>query len=352
MKNRNIVFTKPNTAEVVDRPLPKARPGEVLVKLVRSCISSGTERANLTGVPDNGTSIYKDCPDDVVTWPRQGGYSSVGIVQSVGRGVKSVKKGDRVAMSWTVHSQYVSVPERQVYLMPDNVDFEQAALTHISTFPMAAIRKCRLEVGESALVMGQGVLGQLAVVLLRAAGAAPIIVADPVPAKRKRALKLGADYAFDPLAPDFAAQVKAVAASDRPVQEGLVANCGAKVVIEVTGNGAALNTALDAIAPCGRLALLGCTRDSNFTVNYYRKVHGRGVTLIGAHTKARPDLESHEGWWTTRDDAKAFLNLLSLGRISLRGFVSEVHKVKDAPAVYARLAKGGAFPVVQFDWTV
>ena len=350
MKNRNIVFTKLNTAEVVDRPMPQVKAGEVLVKLVRSCISSGTERANVTGVPDNATSIYKDCPDDVVTWPRQGGYSSVGVVEAVGKGVKSVKTGDRVAMSWTVHSQYVSLPERQVYLIPDNVDFEQAALTHISTFPMAAIRKCRLEVGESALVMGQGVLGQLAIVLLKAAGAAPIIAADPVAAKRKRALKLGADYAFDPLAPDFAEQVKAVTGTGRFVQDGRVADSGAKVVIEVTGNGGALNTALDAIAPYGRLALLGCTRDSNFTINYYRKVHARGITMIGAHTNARPDGESHGGWWTTRDDALTTLRLLSLKRISLKGFVSEVHPVKDAPAVYARLAKGGAFPVVQFDW--
>lgn len=348
--NANIVFTRLNTAEVVERPMPKVKAGEVLVKLVRSSISSGTERANLTGVPDNGTSIYKNCPDDVVTWPRQGGYSSSGVVEAVGKGVGSVKKGDRVAMSWTVHSQYVALPERQVYPIPDGVDFEQAALTHISTFPMAAIRKCRLEVGESALVMGQGVLGQLAVVLLKAAGAAPIIVADPVAAKRKRALKLGADCAFDPLAPDFAERVKSVTSSGRLVQEGRVADCGAKVVIEVTGNGAALNTALEAIAPFGRLALLGCTRDSNFTVNYYRKVHARGITLVGAHTNARPDHESAPGWWTTRDDALTTLRLLSLKRISLKGFVSEVHQVKDAPAVYARLAKGGAFPCVQFDW--
>ena len=209
MTNRNIVFVKKDTAAVVDRPMPKVKAGEVLVKLVRSCISSGTERANLTGVPDAATSIYSDKPDDVVTWPRQGGYSSAGVVQAVGKGVKSVRKGDRVAMSWTVHSQFVSLPERQVYLIPDNVDFEQAALTHISTFPLAAIRKCRLEVGESALVMGQGVLGQLAVVLLKAAGAAPIVVADPVAAKREQALKLGADAALDPTAADFAAPPRA-----------------------------------------------------------------------------------------------------------------------------------------------
>lgn len=345
-----IFFTKKGTAELLDEPMPEVKAGEVLVRLVRSTISSGTERANIIGVADNATGIYNDCPDDQVTWPRRSGYSSTGIVEQVGEGVESVKIGDRVAMSWSWHQQYISLPERLVYRLPDNVSFEQGALTHISTFPMAAIRKCRLEIGESALVMGQGVLGQLAIILLKASGAVPVIAADPVAQKRELALKLGADYAFDPMAKDFAEQVRAVTNTGHKCHEGRISDCGAKVVIEVTGNGGALNTALDAIAPFGRLALLGCTRDSNFTINYYRKVHARGITLIGAHTNARPDNESSQGWWTTRDDAQAFLKLLSFKRISLDGFIDEVHKPEECGEVYRRLSDGGFFPVVQFDW--
>lgn len=350
MDNPNIVFTGVGLARLVDMPVPEPKPGEVKVRLVRSCVSSGTERANVTGVPDNATGIYKDCPDDVVTWPRQGGYSSSGVVEAVGEGVTSVAPGDRVCMSWSVHSRYVTLPERLVYRIPDGVSFEAAALTHISTFPMAALRKCRLEIGEPALVMGQGVLGQLSVILLRAAGATPVVAVDPDAEKRKRALALGADFAFDPMEAGFASRVRSVTDSGRMVQEGRVPDAGPKVVIEVTGNGAALNMALDAIAPFGRLALLGCTRDSDFTINYYRKVHGRGVTLVGAHTNSRPDTESSNGWWTTRDDAHAFLRLLSLGRICLEGFVDEVHAPSGCGAVYGRLASGGPFPVVQFDW--
>ena len=350
MTNPNIVFTKVNTAEVVDRPMPEVGDGEVLVKLVRSCISSGTERANLTGVPDGGVGIFST--GDAVTFPRQSGYSSSGVVERVGAGVTTLKPGDRVAMSWTVHSQFVVVPEENAYRIPDNVSFEHAALTHISTFPMAAVRKCRLEIGEGAIVMGQGVLGQLAVMILKAAGAAPVIAADPVAEKRARALELGADHALDPFDPDFAAETKRLCPNgDRPVIFGRVPDAGPKVGIEVTGNGKALDNVLDAIAPFGRIALLGCTRDSNFTIDYYHKVHGRGVTLVGAHTAARPDVESSNGWWTKREDAKAFLKLLSLGRISLEGFVGEVHKIDEAPGVYARLAKGGSFPVVQFEWS-
>ena len=348
---KSILFTEKNKAELVEEAKPEPKAGEVVVRLVRSCISSGTERANITGVPDGATGIFGDENDMRVTWPRRGGYSSSGIVESIGDGVSSVKPGDRVAMSWSWHKEYMNLPEGQVYRIPENVSFQDAAFAHISTFPAAAIRKCRLEFGESAIIMGQGVLGQLAVKLLRAAGAAPVIAADPILEKRKEALALGADFAFDPLAPDFAAQVKAVTESDRRTHMGRKPDIGAKVAIEVTGNGAALNSVLDAVAPFARVALLGCTRDSNFTINYYRKVHAQGVSLIGAHTMARPDAESSNGWWTTRDDAQSFLKLLSLGRVSLDGFVAEVHSPEECGEVYARLAAGGAFPVVQFDWT-
>lgn len=350
MNCKAILFTERDTAELVEEPVEAPKRGEVLVRLVRSTVSSGTERANLTGVQDNAIGIYAVAPDGQVTWPRRGGYSSAGVVEEIGEGVTSVRPGDRVALSWSVHRHFVCMKEELVYRIPENVPFEHAALTHISTFPMAAIRKCRLEIGESALVMGQGVLGQLAVMLLRSAGAVPVIAADPVPEKRERSLALGADLALDPTAEDFAQRVKAVTGFGRRVQEGRVDGTGANVVVEVTGKGSALNTALDAIAPFGRLSLLGCTRDSNFTVNYYRKVHGRGVTLVGAHTNARPDSESAAGWWSTRDDALAFLRLLENGRLSLAGFVDEVHSPRQCAQVYSRLAGGGAFPTVQFDW--
>ena len=346
--NRNIIFTKKDTAELVEKPMPEVGQGKVRVKLVRSTVSSGTERANVTGC--NVVSIW-DPPDAPVVWPRQSGYSSSGVVDAVGEGVASVKPGDRVAMSWTLHSEYVAVPEDRVYRLPDGVSFEAGALAHISTFPMAAIRKCGLELGESAIVMGQGILGQLAVMLLKCAGATPVIAADPIAAKREEALKLGADFAFDPTAADFRERVLAVCPlADHGIYTGERAS-GVKVAIEVTGLGAGLNNVLDVMAPMGRVALLGCTRNSDFSVDYYHKVHGRGIALFGAHTWARPSNESSRGLFTHRDDAQAFLRLLALGRLSVEGYVADVRSPADCGAVYAALAKGGAFPITQFDWT-
>lgn len=332
--NKGIVFTSAGVAELIDEAMPTPAADEVVIKVQVSTISAGTERANLTG--DTNISIADKATEAV--FPRYGGYSSSGYVTAVGDAVTSVKPGDRVICSWGRHRQFNCVKETNVCKIPDTVSFEEAALWHIATFPLAAMRKCRLELGEPAIVMGQGILGQIAVKLLKAAGAAPIIVADLDETKRADALKIGADYAFDPRRPDFAKQVKAVTGG------------GVQVAIEVTGFGEALDNVLDCMARFGRVALLGCTRNSDFTIDYYRKIHGPGITLIGAHTLARPQHESHGGWWTQRDDLAALTRLHECGRLALADMVQETHSPEKAPEVYTRLAAGGAFPLVQFDW--
>jgi len=334
MQSKNIVFIKEGMAQIKPEAVVMPQAGQVLVKLCVSTISSGTERANLTG-SKTISPLLKDA--EVAVFPRRGGYSSAGIVEQVGEGVTSVKPGDRVAVSWSTHNQYVTAKESNVYPIGD-ISFEDAALFHVATFPMAAIRKCRLEIGESAIVMGMGVLGIVALRLLRCAGAAPIIAVDPDPEKREKALACGADFALDPFASDFAETAKSLTKG------------GANVGIEVTGIGAGLDGILDCMARFGRVALLGCTRDSNFTIDYYRKVHGPGVTLVGAHTAARPSRNSSHGWWTERDDFETILTMTKLGRLKLSELVGEVHPPEEAPQVYTRLCTEKTFPLVQFDW--
>ena len=333
MKVKQIVFTKPCVAELLESEVEAPKPEEVQVRLAVSTISSGTERANLVGDPNIAT-----VGSGSVVFPRVAGYSSSGVVEAIGENVTEFKVGDRVAMSWTLHQQVRNMNKSLVYKLPDNVSFNDGALIHISTFPMAAIRKCRLEIGESAIVMGMGVLGLVAIPLLKVAGAVPIIAVDPVPEKRKKALAIGADYALDPYAEDFAEKVK-------DITDG-----GAKVGIEVTGIGAGLDGILDCMARFGRVALLGCTRNKEFTIDYYRKVHGPGISLIGAHTIARPQYESRDGWWTQRDDVNTTIKLTEMGRIKLSDIIDEIHSPVEAPEVYTRLANEKSFPMVQFDW--
>lgn len=343
MTNPRIVFDSAGVAAVRDIEKPSPKSGEVLLRIETTTISSGTERANLLGDPR--VSIAPNAVDDVPfgdpsLFPRVCGYSAAGIVEEVGENVKDIKVGDRVAASWTKHQRYICVGEKNIHKLPDNdFSFSVGSIVHIATFPLAAIRKCNLELGESAAVMGLGILGLIALQLLKAAGATPVIAVDPVPEKRALALSMGADYAFDPFEKDFADKVK-------QVTDG-----GLKVAIEVTGNGKALDTVLDCMAKFGRLALLGCTRNSDFTIDYYKKVHGPGISLIGAHTLARHKLESAHGNWTEHDDAMAIIRLEQLGRTDLKKLVSEVHSPLEAPEVFHRLATEKAFPVVQFDWS-
>lgn len=334
MKCRQIVFTEQNKAEFLSVEEKEPERDEVVVKTVVSTISCGTERANIAGDPN--VDPYKGSE---VIFPRTSGYNSAGVVVKKGADVKSVDIGDRVVVYWGKHKDYNTVPEENVVKMSDDISFEMGAMSFISTFPMAAIRKTRLEVGESAVVMGLGILGMLAVKLLRVSGAVPIIAADPNPERRKIALKNGADYAFDPLQEDFADRVKSVT------------DGGVHVAIEVTGVGAGFNEALDCMAKFGRIALLGCTRNADFTVDYYKKIHAPGITIIGAHTNARPSLESHPGWFTHRDDIKSVLRLCAGGRLRLDDLVQETHSPAECSEVYHRLVYDKNFPIaVQFDW--
>lgn len=335
MLNKAIVFTEKDHAELIEEPIKAVEPKDVAVRLEYSTVSSGTERANIIGdINVGGINILKE-----VVFPRRAGYSAAGVVTQVGSEVTKVSVGDRVAVAWGNHNMISVVNENKVHKIPDGVSSSEAAFALISTFPMAAIRKCHLQIGESAMVMGLGVLGMIAVKLLRAAGACPVIAVDPVKEKREKALAYGADYAFDPTDADFAENVKSVT------------DGGAKVCIEVTGLGAGLDNALDAMAMFGRVALLGCTRNSDFTIDYYHKVHAKGVSLIGAHTNARPACESSEGFWTEKDDIKAYFDLLACGRIVMKDLVGEVHSPKEATEVYTRLINDKNFPITQFDWS-
>lgn len=334
-QNKVIVFTNPNVAELLDGDYREPGEKEVVVETAFSTISPGTEKANLIGDPN----VAGSSPASVV-FPRYVGYSSSGVVVAKGSGVTEVDIGDRVAVFSGKHAKYKTMNVYNVIRISDKISLSEAAFCYILTFPLAAIRKTHIELGESALVMGLGLLGQIAVRQLKVAGATPIIAVDPVESRRKEALEAGADYAFNPYEEGFASKVKSVS------------NGGVNVAIEVTGVGAGLDGALDCMARFGRVALLGCTRDKEFTIDYYRKVHFPGITLIGAHTMARPDFESHPGWFTHRDDIEAMFRLMEYGRIDIKPLVKEIHSPEDCGAVYTRLANDRDFPsTIQFDWS-
>lgn len=337
-KVKHIVFTKKDTAELIETEIPKLKDNEVKVKTVISTISCGTEKANITG--DLNVSIF-DGPAKEAVFPRYGGYSSAGIVMETGKSVKAVAVGDRVAVTNCMHKAINVVEEQNaIKIESDNVSFNEAAMAFIGSFSIAAIRKARLEVGESCLVMGLGILGQLAVQYAHASGAVPIIAADPNEERRKMALENGADYALNPLDEDFAQQVKKIT------------NGGVNVALEISGVGAGLISCLDCMARFGRVVLEGCTRNSDFTIDFYRRVHGCGVQIIGANSAARPAVDSSPGLFTQRDDIQSILKLCAGKRVDMKSLVREIHSPEDCAEIYSRLVNDKNFPVcVQFDWS-
>ncbi len=337
MLRHRIIFPEANKAALVEETISDVpAPDRVLIQTAYTTISPGTERANISGDPN----VY-GMSAPAVRFPRSCGYSSSGIVEKVGTAVTRVKPGDRVVGYWSTHSDYNLLPEKQVVRITDEeIGLREAAALFIGTFPLAAIRKTRLEMGEACLIMGLGLLGQYAVRLARIAGAMPVIAADPVKSRRQSALAGGADFAFDPLEEGFAKRVKELTGG------------GVNAAIEVTGQGAGLDETLDCMARFGRVALLGCTRSKEFTIDYYRKVHCPGITLIGAHTNARPERESHPGWFTHDDDLRTLMRLCVGGRLNVTAMLSELHAPAECEAVYERLINDKEFPmIVQFDWT-
>ena len=347
MKIKQILFTASGIAELLECELREdLAPNEVLVRTVVTTLSSGTERDALLGV--NGNAREDPAPGEDVgprpigtkfDTPRMLGYSGSGIIEAVGEGVTSVVPGDRVQVSSGFHASYQIAKEKDVVKISDRITWNEAALAHISNFSLAGVRKLRPEIGESAIVMGLGILGMNAVQYLRLAGASPVIAVDFKKERRDLALRFGADYALDPGMENFTERVKELT------------HGGANCCVEVTGSGKALNQALDCMARFGRVSLLGCTRISDFTVDFYRKVHYPGIHLIGAHTGARPQLESHDGYWTDRDELTNIFRLIEAGRINLSDMISEVHSPYECGPVYTRLHSDKDFPLcVQFDW--
>lgn len=336
MNLKQIIFTGAKEVVYKNVKIDALKDNEILVKTHYSTISSGTEKANLLGDPNNA-----GVANGIPYFPRVLGYSSAGVVVDKGKNVSKVNLGDRVVVYWGKHSNYNIVSEDNVVIIKDDsISLKEAALSFIATFSLAALRKTNIEIGESILIMGLGILGQFAVPLAKAAGAIPIVAADPIKSRRELALSSGADYAFDPLDPDFACITKELT------------HGGFNTAIEVTGVGAGLNETLDCMAKQGRISLLGCTRNSDFTVDYYNKIHVPGIHLIGAHTFVRPSHESYPHYFTHEDDIKTVLKLCSSKRLSLESLISETYHPCDCIDVYDRLLNDPDFPViVQFDWT-
>ena len=331
MLNKQIFFTDVHKAELLENEVGKVKENEVLTKMEYTVVSGGTERACILGM-NNTPQNY----------PMSLGYCGVGYVEEVGSGVNKVSVGDRFLVYHGCHSKYNIRPESDITKVENNaISSLEAAFVIIASMGLGGVRKLEIELGESAMVMGQGLLGIFATQFLRLSGANPVIAVDLNPQRRELALKLGADYAFDPSDENFVQKVKDATKGK-----------GVKGCVEVTGVASAMKQALDCASWMGRISLLGCTRVSDCPIDYYQQVHRPGIKLIGAHNFVRPKHESYPHHWTHHDDCNAILDMIASKRIQVEPIVSRVESPVDAPRIYNELCDDKDFPLgTVFDWS-
>jgi polar amino acid transport system substrate-binding protein len=202
---------------VADVPAPAVQRGRVLVRAAASLVSAGTERAfvelgrrSLLGKakerPDLVRKVLGKVRDEGLLSTLQSvrekldeshalGYSAAGVVVEVGEDVTEFRAGDRVACAGTgyaAHAELLSVPKNLCARLPDGVDFESGAFATLGAIALQGVRLAEPSLGESVVVVGLGLIGQLTAQLLRANGCR-VFGVDLDASKVELALRLGAD---------------------------------------------------------------------------------------------------------------------------------------------------------------
>ena len=304
MKGQRVVWPSRAKVEIEEFEFPVLGDNEILVATECSLISPGTERAFLLGLP-NAQGRYPSYP----------GYSNIGVVIDNGRDVDGYKIGDRVVSSKGHTSHFVATPDNLLKVTEATLSSEEGVFFNLCTIAMQGVRKAKIELGEPVLVLGGGLIGLFAMQIAKLSGGLPVITADLSDNRLQLATQVGADYTLNPEAEDLNDQL-----------DSITGGKGLAVVIEATGHPPVVNTALQLADWHGRVVLLASTRGETERVNFYRDVHGKGLTVLGAHNSVRPRHESSPNFWTLRDDWELSLQLIAH------------HRVVIAPLITHRLA--------------
>ena len=286
---------------------------EVLVKAQASCVSPGTERAVLMGLPGARRRF-----------PYVPGYSVVGRALAVGRAVTGIAVGDLVAGRMP-HASRGIMAAGSVFKVPAGVSSEQASFLELGIITLQGIRKAGIRPGDRVAVIGQGLIGQLAVRLARLAGAEPVLAVASSRRRMGPALAAGGADEFLSLAEEPHA----------------VSAIQADIVIEAVGSARAITVALEAARPGGTVVLLGSSRDLGRGLDWWNVAQRRGLTLVGAHISALPAADASAGRWTYAQEGTLFLDLLVSGRLDVSDLITWRARPEDCNEVYEVVAAGG-----------
>ncbi|MEV6765627.1 bi-domain-containing oxidoreductase [Streptomyces sp. NPDC051105] len=347
---------------VLDVPVPGCKPGGVLVRSAYSLISTGTE---LMKVSEAGMSMLgkaRSRPDQVAKVMQSVatngvpatyrkvmgkldsytplGYSLCGVVEQVGAGIDDVKVGDLVACAGNEHALHAElnwVPKNLYTPVPDGLAPRHAAFGTVGSIAMQGVRQGEPQLGEVALVIGLGLIGQLVVQLLAAAGVR-VVGADPDPTRCELAERLGAETCGDPASAAVEAAVAELSDGHGVDQVYLAAGGGSNQPVELAAR---------LCRDRGRVVDIGkCRLDLPWNAYYEKELDVRFSRSYGpGRYDPGYELEGRDypiGYvrWTERRNLACFLDLVARGSVDVEPLVSHVADFEDAVETYRRLKDG------------
>jgi predicted dehydrogenase/threonine dehydrogenase-like Zn-dependent dehydrogenase len=361
---------KTGELSVLDVPAPACRPGGVLVQSRFSLISTGTEMMKLTEAKLSMVGKARARPDQVRkvldSVAQQGavttykkvmnrldsytplGYSLCGVVVEVGRGAEEFHVGQLVAAAgneYALHAEYNWVPVNMCVPVPKGVLPEHAAFSTVGAIAMHGVRRAEPQLGETACVIGLGLVGQLVVRLLVAAGIR-VVGLDLIEDRCKRAEQAGASFCAAPTDEGMAAVQQALAE--------ITGGRGADHVFLAAGGSSngPVEAAVKLARDRARVVDIGKTRlDLPWNAYYDKELDVRFSRSYGpGRYDDRYELEGIDypaGYvrWTERRNIECFLDLLAQRSIEVGTLVTGTFPVQQASTVYADLASG-AVPAV------
>ena len=317
----------PYTVICEEFQVPVVGPGQVLIETEASAISAGTELAVYTG-------IHQWLADPERAWPKfpfVPGYSAVGHIRAVGAGVERFAVGDRVIWPGRHESHaIVTVTGDDVAMWPiaDEVPASVAACAVLARFPLTALVRSSQILGQAVVVLGLGLIGQITLRLFAAAGAYPVIGSDLEVARRMWAMHVGGIETVDPGAGDLRELLRK-------------RNFGAlpDIVVDATGVGDVVRTAMHIVADGGQVIMVGSPRSIAGDVDFYWDLHGRSISLIGAHGSAIGN-EPREKFPFIRERAlRLLVHLIEHGKLPLDDLITHHVHGSELQAMYEGLLK-------------
>ncbi|MGW0536800.1 bi-domain-containing oxidoreductase [Streptomyces sp. NPDC003032] len=347
---------------LLDVPVPGCKPDGVLVRSAYSLISTGTE---LMKVSEAGMSMVgkaRSRPDQVAKVMQSVatngvpatyrkvmgkldsytplGYSLCGVVEQVGAGIDDVAVGDVVACAGNEHALHAElnwVPKNLYARVPDGLAPRHAAFGTVGSIAMQGVRRGEPQLGDVALVIGLGLIGQLVVQLLTASGVR-VVGADPDPVRCELAEGLGAAACGDPASAAVEAAVAELTGGHGVDQVYLAAGGGSNQPVELA---ARLSRDRGRVVDIGK-----CRLDLPWNAYYEKELDVRFSRSYGpGRYDPAYELEGRDypiGYvrWTERRNLACFLDLVARGRVDVEPLISHIADFDDAVKTYERLKDG------------